>query len=143
MNSRISACPGCGARNRVPAVAAGLPRCAKCRASLPWIVEAEDTDFGRISDSSRLPVLVDLWAPWCGYCRRIAPAVEALADELDGRIRVAGVNVDDAPDVAARFGVNTIPTLLLFKDGRLLGRPFVGPRSQADIREYLSANGVL
>lgn len=52
--------------------------------------------------------LVDLWAPWCGYCRRIAPAVEALADELDGRIRVAGVNVDDAPDVAARFGVNTI-----------------------------------
>ena len=73
--------------------------------------------------------LVDLWAPWCGYCRRIAPAVEALADELDGRIRVAGVN--------------TIPTLLLFKDGRLLGRPFVGPRSQADIREYLSANGVL
>lgn len=51
------------------------------------------------------------------------PAVEALADELDGRIRVAGVNVDDAPDVAARFGVNTIPTLLLFKDGRLLGRP--------------------
>ena len=143
MNSRISACPGCGARNRVPPVAAGLPRCAKCRASLPWIVEAEDTDFGRISDSSRLPVLVDLWAPWCGYCRRIAPAVEALADELDGRIRVAGVNVDDAPDVAARFGVNTIPTLLLFKDGRLLGRPFVGPRSQADIREYLSANGVL
>ena len=143
MNTRISACPGCGARNRVPAVAAGLPRCAKCGASLPWIVEAEDTDFGRISDSSRLPVLVDLWAPWCGYCRRIAPAVEALADELDGRIRVAGVNVDDAPDVAARFGVNTIPTLLLFKDGRLLGRPFVGPRSQADIREYLSANGVL
>ena len=68
---------------------------------------------------------------------------QALADELDGRIRVAGVNVDDAPDVAARFGVNTIPTLLLFKDGRLLGRPFVGPRSQADIREYLSANGVL
>ena len=62
--------------------------------------------------------LVDLWAPWCGYCRRIAPAVEALADELDGRIRVAGVNVDDAPDVAARFGVNTIPTLLLFKDGQ-------------------------
>ena len=92
---------------------------------------------------AKTPVLVDFWAPWCGYCRRIAPAVEALADELDGRIRVAGVNVDDAPDVAARFGVNTIPTLLLFKDGRLLGRPFVGPRSQADIREYLSANGVL
>ena len=83
-------------------------------------------------------------------CLRVAagqdagPVLEkALADELDGRIRVAGVNVDDAPDVAARFGVNTIPTLLLFKDGRLLGRPFVGPRSQADIREYLSANGVL
>ena len=73
MNSRISACPGCGARNRVPAVAAGLPRCAKCRAALPWLVEAEDTDFGRISDSSRLPVLVELWAVWFGPGRQLSP----------------------------------------------------------------------
>ena len=65
--------------------------------------------------------LVDLWAPWCGYCRRIAPAVEALADELDGRIRVAGVNVDDAPDVAARFGVNHPHA------AAVQGRPPAGP----------------
>ena len=80
--------------------------------------------------------LVDLWAPWCGYCRRIAPAVEALADELDGRIRVAGVNVDDAPDVAARFGVNTIPTLLLFKNGEVIVS-VVAPGSKAAIEAFI------
>ena len=82
------------------------------------------------------PILVDFWAPWCGYCRRIAPAVEALADELDGRIRVAGVNVDDAPDVAARFGVNTIPTLLLFKNGEVIGS-VVAPGSKAAIEAFI------
>ena len=82
--------------------------------------------------------LVDLWAPWCGYCRRIAPAVEALADELDGRIRVAGVNVDDAPDVAARFGVNTIPYLVIFKDGKKVNE-FVGMRQANVLIDALSA----
>ena len=82
--------------------------------------------------------LVDLWAPWCGYCRRIAPAVEALADELDGRIRVAGVNVDDAPDVAARFGVNTIPYLVIFKDGKKVNE-FVGMRQANVLVDALNA----
>ena len=139
-------CPHCHKTNRVAQAAMGsAPHCGSCHQALftGEPVQLDADSFAKHEGRSHIPVVVDFWAPWCGYCRRIAPAVEALADELDGRIRVAGVNVDDAPDVAARFGVNTIPTLLLFKDGRLLGRPFVGPRSQADIREYLSANGVL
>ena len=87
--------------------------------------------------------LVDLWAPWCGYCRRLAPAIDRLESEYGDKLKFVNKNFDDVADVSARFGFYTIPTLLLFKDGRLLGRPFVGPRSQADIREYLSANGVL
>lgn len=122
MNSRISACPGCGARNRVPAVAAGLPRCAKCGASLPWIVEAEDTDFGRISDSSRLPVLVDLWAPWCGPCKQFSPILEKLAVQYAGRLKLVKVNVDQSPATQAAFGIQSIPTLVLLRDGQVVAQ---------------------
>lgn len=113
----VARCPSCGKKNRVPATARGTPRCASCHAGLPWLVEAGTGDFDEAT-STVLPVLVDLWAPWCGPCRMVAPGVEQVARELAGHLKVVKVNVDEAPDIAARFGVQGIPTLLVLRHGQ-------------------------
>ena len=114
-------CRSCGAKNRVPVAAQGRPRCASCHTDLPWLVNATTTEFDAAVRAS-VPVLVDLWAPWCGPCRMVAPAVERVANELAGRLKVVKVNVDEAPEVSARFGVQGIPTLLMLKDGQVVER---------------------
>lgn len=121
MSPSIVECPECGRRNRVPAAARGRPRCASCHRDLPWLVDADDADFDRVVDTS-LPVLVDLWAPWCGPCRVVAPGVERAARELRGHLKVAKVDVDRAPGVAARFAVQGVPTLLVLRAGRVVAR---------------------
>jgi thioredoxin 2 len=120
-NNQVVVCPACGVRNRVPSVARGVPRCASCHRDLPWLVEAGEDNFGRVVEG-RLPVLVDLWAPWCGPCRMVAPAVERAAQELAGRLKVVKVNVDEAPGISAQFGVQGIPTLLLVRHGDVIAR---------------------
>ena len=95
-SSRIVACDNCGKRNRVPDAATGVPTCASCHRPLPWEVDATDGSFAAAIDT-KLAVLVDLWAPWCGPCRAVSPAVEDIGRRLAGRLKTVKVNVDEAP----------------------------------------------
>lgn len=122
MSSNQVNCPNCDARNRVPVVASGRPRCPKCHANLPWLVDVETRQFAAVVDQSTVPVLVDLWAPWCGPCRMIAPALEELAVDLAGSLRVAKVNVEAEPAMSAQLGVQGIPTMVLFRGGAEIAR---------------------
>ncbi len=118
----VVACPSCGKKNRVPAAARGVPRCADCHTPLPWLTNAADEDFDRVAGESPVPVLIDLWAPWCGPCRMVAPGVEQAARRLAGRLKVVKVNVDEAPAVSARFRATSIPTLLVLDRGKVIDR---------------------
>ena len=120
--SGVVSCPGCGRRNRLPAAATGAPACGACDKALPWLVHAGDADFDRIAVQTDLPVLVDLWAPWCGPCHAIAPHVEHASRTFAGRLKVVKVNVDDAQQIAQRFSARSIPTLVLLEHGQLLSR---------------------
>ncbi|MEU9046994.1 MULTISPECIES: thioredoxin [unclassified Kitasatospora] len=119
---RTVACVNCGRTNRVPAAAEGRPRCGNCRASLPWIAEADDADFGEVAEQADLPVLVDLWASWCGPCRMVSPALEQVAKDLAGRIKLVKVDIDKSPNLAQRFEVQAVPTLLILDHGRPVAR---------------------
>ena len=129
-------CPKCGARNRVPTDARGKPRCGKCQRDLPWLVNLDGSQFSATIESSTLPVLVDLWAPWCGPCRMVAPALVELSNDLAGSLRIVKVDVDQAPDISAQLGVQGIPTMLLFNDGVEISRQ-VGARPKDAIRRWL------
>lgn len=117
----IVACPSCAKKNRVPASASGSPVCAACKTALPWLVEATGDDLDAVLDAN-VPVVVDLWAQWCGPCRMVAPILEQAALDRAGRLKVVKVNVDELPEVSARYGVKGIPTLLLLHHGREIAR---------------------
>ena len=121
MSSRVTVCPSCGRRNRVPVASTGRVRCAQCHTSLPWLVDAGDDELAAALDTSQL-VLIDLWAPWCGPCRMVAPVLERLALRYAGRVKVVKVNVDDNPQSAARFDARSIPTLAMVRRGETLAR---------------------
>lgn len=138
MGAPLVACPACGTKNRVPAAANGTPRCGRCKAPVPWLVEADDGTFVEVAERSVLPVVVDLWAPWCGPCRTVGPMLEQLASEFAGRCKVVKVNVDDAPVTSTRFSVQGVPTLVALRDGREVGRQ-VGAAPMDRLREWISA----
>lgn len=134
----IVACASCGKKNRVPAAAAGTPRCGSCHAALPWIVDAGDDTYDEIVDQSRLPVLVDLWAQWCAPCRMVSPALERLAGEYAGRMKLVKVNVDGSPRISERFEARSIPTLLVVSGGEVVARQ-TGAAPEAALRTWLDA----
>ncbi|GAA2251546.1 MULTISPECIES: thioredoxin [Kitasatospora] len=115
-------CPECGRTNRLPAASRGSPRCGGCKAALPWITDAGDRTFAEIAELATLPVLVDLWAAWCGPCRLVSPELEQVARDLAGRIKLVKVDVDASPEVARRFDVQAVPTLLVLDLGQVVAR---------------------
>ena len=145
----IITCARCGANNRVDERTAQerQPVCGKCGAALDMKASGDvdaskprkvtDTTFAReVLEAGNRPVLLDCWAPWCGPCRMIAPVLDQLAAESGGRYIIGKLNVDENPQTASRFGVQSIPTLLIFKNGSLVDR-MIGVQSKQAIAAKL------
>ena len=134
----LAVCPRCGAKNRLAGQSERIPVCGRCRGSLPWMVNAGDATFDS-EVASPQTVLVDLWAPWCGPCRAMAPVLEELARDFAGQLKVVKVNVDHNPATQARFEVRGIPTLLLFHGGSVVEK-IVGAQSKTALERILRAH---
>ena len=148
--SPIVECPKCGAKNRIDerAAASQQPVCGRCGTRLPPAagttgdgspVELTDGTFDAfLSQAGSRPVLVDAWAAWCGPCRMLAPTIDALAAEANGRYLVAKLDTDRNPRVAARYRISALPTVLIFKAGQLVDQ-LVGLQPKQAIAAQLAA----
>jgi thioredoxin 2 len=142
--AQLIRCPNCGANNRVSLdkVEDGyVPRCGRCKSPLqvdsggPF--DVTDATFADQVERSGVPVLVDFWAAWCGPCRMMPPILHELAGQMGGRVRIAKLNVDENPRTAQRFGISSIPALMLFKDGQVVEN-LVGVRQADELARVVS-----
>ena len=136
-------CPACGATNRVPQekIALGLqPVCGRCKAPLPvpqGPVTVTDATFSAEVERSPLPVVLDMWAPWCGPCRMVAPELQKVAARQAGKVLVTKVNTDELDDVGQRFNIRSIPTLAVFAGGKEVARS-AGARPAEEIEQFVA-----
>ncbi len=145
MDNLIIPCEKCGAKNRVPKNRLyDGPVCGKCGESLnPEIaggypVNITDQSFAHEVIAHGGPVMVDCWAPWCGPCRTIGPILEALAKEYVGKVKIVKLNVDENPVTASQYGIQSIPTMLFFKNGKKV-ETAVGALPKHEIVKHLQA----
>ena len=137
-------CSQCGQINRIrePQDGSRTPRCGKCKAALDTSGAPQDVDSKSLSSAIRnspVPVLVDLWAPWCGPCRMVAPVLDAVGRERKGELMVLKLNSDDNPDVSAKLQIRGIPTMLLYKGGKEHARQ-AGAMSKPQLGSWLDSH---
>ena len=140
----LSNCPKCGRRNRMRYEGLGQTfHCAECKNELPALNEPVDARSDLVFDAlisrSKLPVLVDFWAPWCGPCKMVAPEFRKVAQEMAGQFVLAKVNTEEVPSLAARFRITAIPTMVLFENGLGSGASSRGDAGTRDQKFYQAA----